>query len=158
MPFIEALSETPLAYDNDVFTLLRNKNKSIQERVSIHFTNTKQFPALPAITVFEAFQGLEQNRKKITTEEYQFRKGRINELITTHRILDFDEKAAQIAAHVCSELGKSKCNELWYDILIVATVLASRFGLATGNKRHMELIAEHLPKENNLLQLAIWKP
>lgn len=151
-------SETPLAFDTDVFTHLRNQQSSILAKVKTYFSNTKQFPALPAITVFEAFQGIEQqlSKRKISIDDAEVYKQRVKSLTEMHQILTFNEKAAEIASYVCSRIGKSKSNEHWYDIFIIATVLANNFGLITQNKKDAELIANHLP--NNIdLRLSIWK-
>lgn len=160
MPFIEALNETPLAFDNDVFTHLRKKNKVIEERIRIHFAHTKEFPALPAITIFEAHQGIEESYAKsnISIEDYNKYKERINELQSIHRVLSFDDKAAKLAAQICAKLGKSKSNNLWYDILIVCTAVSNNFGLATVNKKDMEEIAKYIPSDFRPLQIALWKP
>lgn len=115
---------------------------------------------LTSITVFEALQGLYQslNNEKISEADFEQYKNRIDYLIGVHKILDFNGKAADIAAYICSKLGKSKSDKLWYDILIVATVLAHGFGLASGNQKDMKLIAANLPKEYTNLPLAIWRP
>jgi predicted nucleic acid-binding protein len=159
MPIIDALPQTLLAFDTDVFSHLRNRQPYIQAKLKTYFLNTRQLPALPAITVFESINGidLELSKRKITDDEASFRKQRIRDLTEQHQILNFNEKTAEIASFVCSKLGKSKSNEHWYDIFIVATAVSHNYGLATQNKKHMELIANHLPKDLDL-RLAIWKP
>ena len=159
MAIIDALPQTLLAFDNDVFTHLRNRKPHIQEKLKTYFLHTSQIPAIPAITVFEAINGVDEqsSNKKISFDEANFRKQQIHNLTKVHEILVFNEKSAEIASFVCSKLGKSKSNKLWYDIFIVATAISHNYGLATGNKKDVELIANNLPDNLDLI-LAIWKP
>jgi predicted nucleic acid-binding protein len=159
MPIIDSPPQTLLAFDNDVFTHLRNRKPHIQERLKTYFLHTSQVPALPAITVFEAINGIdmELSKRRITDDEANFRKQLIRDLTKEHQILVFNENSAEIASFVCSKLGKSKSNELWYDIFIVATALSHNYGVTSLNKEDMELIANHLPDGLDL-RLAIWKP
>lgn len=160
MPIVDTLPETPLAFDNDVFTWLRNKNPEIQARVREHFDANSRFPALPAITLFETRNGIAKGLEKgsIKPESLIFIEKRIDELLDIHPVLDFNGPASSIAAHIVNCLGDSKSKKMWYDIMIVATALAHGHGVASGNTRDMVAIGNCLPDDNNLLQLAIWKP
>jgi predicted nucleic acid-binding protein len=158
MPISDAHPESPLALDNSVFTLLRNKRPKIIENVKKHFASTKQYPAVPAITLFEARFGLEQEiaKKSVTVEAAEFYRKRIDELAEEYPILSLNQKAAEIAAYVFARLSQSDRNKHWRDLFIAATAIAHNFGLATQNKRDMELIAKVLPP-NIDLRIAIWK-
>jgi predicted nucleic acid-binding protein len=72
-------------------------------------------------------------------------------------VLAFDQHAALIAARVFARLSRSDRKELWRDVFIAATAFAHRYGVATGNRKHYELIAAHLPMDRHLY-LSIWKP
>lgn len=158
MPIVDAPPETPLVIDTDIVSHLRNKREYVEKNIKTHFFNTKQFPAITAITVFEANQGIESelNKQKISVEQADVFRLHINTLIQNHRILPFDQKAAEIAAYIFARLSKSDRNKHWRDLFIVATAIAYNYGLATQNKRDMELLADHLPK-NTYLRSAIWK-
>ena len=166
MAFVDAPPETPLVLDTDIFSHLRNDQKYVQEHINAHFRQTRQFPALTAITVFEARIGTEREivQNSLTEHDAGIYQQRIHNLIQTHKILPFEQRAAEIAACVYpriprKELRKEKGKEktFWKDIFIVSIAIARNYGLATRNKRDMELIANYLP--NNLdLRLAVWKP
>jgi predicted nucleic acid-binding protein len=159
MSIFDAHPETPLALDTSVFTHLRNKHPQIIKRVKNHFAHTKQYPAVPAMTIFEVRFGLEQEvaKKMITIESAEFYRRRIDELTDEYPILSFNQKSAEIAAYVFARLSNSDRNQLWQDLFIVATTVANNYGLATHNKRDMELIAKNLPS-GLYLSLSIWKP
>ncbi len=77
--------------------------------------------------------------------------------MVNHSIIDFDQKASEIAAHIFARLSQSDKNKHWRDLFIVATAVSHNYGLATQNKKDMELIANHLPQDIDL-RLVIWKP
>ena len=64
MACAEALLITPLVWDNDVFTLYRNKDKYVTSRVAEYTLEHLEPPALTPIVVFEAHQGIEKVRFK----------------------------------------------------------------------------------------------
>ncbi len=82
----------------------------------------------------------------------------MEEFVQTCGVLDFDERAASIAAHIFPRLSQSQRNRHWRDILIAATALAHGCGVATRNKDDFELIGRDLPSHSRILHLAIWKP
>lgn len=159
MPIVEALPESALAMDTNVFTWVRKDNLYIKAKIGEYIIINKQPPALPAITVFEALFGIEKayESNKITEEEYLTAKSKIDFFTNLHTILDYNLQSSKIAAFICAKLGKRKSGELWDDIQIVATVLAHNYGLASSNKKDMEAIASVLPAEL-ILRLAVWKP
>ncbi len=158
MPIIESPPDLPLALDNDVFTHLRNKQSYILDCVKRHFLNTRRLPVIPSLIIFEANFGIQKAlvTNKITEEQVNFQIQEINNLTKNHTIIDFNQKAAEIATHIFARLSKSDKNKHWRDLFIVATAIAYNYGLATQNKRDMELIAKHLP-DGLSLSLAIWK-
>lgn len=159
MPIVTPLSETPLAMDNDVFSDLRKGAPPTLEKVRGHFEATAQFPALTAITLLEARYGIESELAKsnITEEQARTFHQRINELASVHRVLDFNDRASALAAHILARIGVSNGNKHWYDIMIASTAVAHGFGVASGNTKDFELIARYLPSNNNQLQLAKWR-
>jgi predicted nucleic acid-binding protein len=159
MPIIDAPPETPLVIDTDVFSHLRNRREYVQENIRNHFSNTKQFPAITAITVFEATQGVESelHKNKISSEQADIFRKRIDELIQNHQVLPLNQRASEIAAFIFPRLSKSARNLHWRDMFIISIALAHNFGLATQNKRDAELIGNLLPN-NMFLRLAVWKP
>ncbi len=158
MPIIESPPELSLAIDNDIFTHLRNKQQYVLEQVKKHFSNTRKLPAIPSLVIFEANFGVQKalinNKISIEQADSQFRV--INNLSTSHTVISFDQRASEIAAYIFARLSKSDKNQHWRDLFIVATAISHNYGLATQNKRDMELIAAHLP-ENLDLRLAVWK-
>ena len=151
--------EFPLALDNDIFTHLRNKAKYVLERSKQHLSHTKRFPVIPSTTVFEANYGIQKGlvKKNFTEEQANYQKQEIDRLLLSYSVIDFNQKAAEIAAYIFARLSQSDRNKHWRDTFIVATAISHNHGLATQNKRDMELIAKHLPADLDL-RLAIWKP
>jgi predicted nucleic acid-binding protein len=159
MATANALPETPLVLDTDVFTQWRTQNPRIKQAIDEYFSRFKRPPELTSTTVFEALRGIEkvEARKGVDarTQQYRFETER---LIKDCVVLPFNEPAAVIAAYIYARLSKGKQNKHWEDILIAATALAHGYGVATGNKRDFDLIAQHLPPSHPLLRLAGWKP
>src|SRR5437016_708973 len=165
MPVVDASPETPLVLDTDIFSHLRNSQKYVEKNIDAYFSRMKQLPALTAITVFEAAVGIESQiaQNSVTEVQANTYQRRIHHFMQRHEILAFDRKAAEIAAHIYprvprGELRKEKGKEksFWKDIFIVSIVIAHNYGLATGNRSDMELIASHLPEDLDL-PLAVWK-
>ena len=151
--------ELPLALDNDIFTHLRKKQKYVLERSKQHLSHTNRFPVIPSTTVFEANYGIQKGlvKKNFTVEQANYQKQEIDRLLFSYSVIDFNQRASEIAAYIFARLSQSDRNKHWRDSFIVATALAHNYGLATQNKRDMELIANHLPDSLDL-RLAIWKP
>jgi len=158
MPIIDSPPELPLALDNNIFTHLRNKQPYVLEQVKKHYSNTRKLPVIPSLTIFEANFGIQKAliTNKISSEQADFQLQVINILSANHTVISFDQRASEIAAYIFARLSKSDKNQHWRDLFIVATALAHNYGLATQNKRDMELIAKYLP-ENLDLRLVIWK-
>jgi predicted nucleic acid-binding protein len=159
MPIIDAPIETLLVLDNNIFTHLRNKQPYVLEKIKNHFFNTKKLPVIPSLTIFEANFGVQKAliSNKISQEQSAFQLQEINRLSANHTVISFDQKSSEIAAYIFARLSQSDRNKHWRDLFIVATAISHNYGLATQNKRDMELIARHLPDDLNL-RLAIWKP
>jgi len=159
MPIIESPPETPLVLDTDIFSHLRNKKEYVLTNIKTHFSNTKQFPAITSVTVFEAVQGIESEffKNNISLEQANLYRQRINELIQVHRVLSFDQRAAEIAAFIFPRLSKSERSKHWRDLYIVSIAVANNYGLASQNRRDIEIIAKHLPKGFEYLRLSVWQ-
>jgi predicted nucleic acid-binding protein len=165
MPIIVAPPETPLIIDTNIFSDLRKSKPYVQINLKEYFSNTKQFPAISSMTVFEANFGIEKelSLNNITIENAILFRQEIDELIKKHRVLPFDQKAAEIAAYVYPRLPerefrkkKGKMKKIWQDLFIITTVVSHNYGLATPDK-DAEIIAKYLP-EDIFLRLAVWKP
>ncbi len=159
MPILNFSPELPLALDNDVFTHLRNKQPYVIKKIIEYNSKTKTFPVIPSITLFEANFGIQKAllKKEITSEIATFQKKEIDRLLINHNIIDFNQKASEIAAYIFARLSQSDRNKHWRDLFIVATAVSHNYGLATRNKRDMELIAKNMPPDLDL-RLAVWKP
>jgi predicted nucleic acid-binding protein len=159
MPIISASPENLLALDSDIFTHLRNKQPYVLRKIAEHSIHTKTFPAIPSTTFFEANFGIQKAlvKNEITLEIATSQKKEIDNLLVNHSVIDFNQRASEIAAYIFARLSQSDKNKHWRDLFIVATAVSHNYGLATQNKKDMELIANHLP-EGVDLRLAIWKP
>lgn len=157
---VDPLPEVRLAMDNDVFSWLRNKNVQIQSRVKEHIKNTGNFPSLPSTTIFESTVGIEQQlaNGKISETQASAFLARIAYLESLHNVLPLSTDAFRVAAHVIGRLGEKPSKKHWYDVLIVATAVVHGNGIASGNRKDMELIASKLPEAYLPLGLAIWRP
>lgn len=158
MSIIEVTFEFPLAFDTSVFTHLRKNQPYVLKKMVDYFSQTQRVPALPAMTIFEAKWGVEKefSKKEITKEEYERFIARIDELVSQHQILPFDQKAAEIASFIYARLSKSNQNKHWEDLFVIATAIAHNHGLITQNFRDAKLLAGYLP-EGMSLRLAVWK-
>lgn len=159
MPLIEVSSWEFLVLDNDVFTHWRNGQLYVKREIDGYVDRFQKPPALTSAAVFEALYGIEHelSKDKITEEQAANYHNRINQLIQPCEVLSFDSAAAEIAAYICANVGKSNYNKHWNDIFIAATALAHGHGVATQNKKDFELIANHLPQSHQFLSLAVWK-
>lgn len=167
MPIIIAPPETPLIIDTVILTHLINEHSYVKKAINVYVSNTKKFPALSSMTIFEALHGteLEVVKGNITIEKAEFYRQRITNFVNTlDRVLPFDQKAAEIAAYVYPRIPKEKLRKqkgkekkFWQDVFIMATAISHNYGLATQNEKDAELIANYLP-DNVYLRLAVWKP
>jgi len=155
MAIIQASLEVSLALDNDVFSHWRFWQPYALNAIADYQSLHKVLPALTSTTVFETLSGIEKEAAKLkTNNEYRIR---AEQLIQNCIVLPFDQNAAAIAAYIFPRIPKNKINILWRDVFITATALAHQHGIATGNKRDFEFIANHLPPGRRLY-LAVWKP
>lgn len=152
-------ANTLLLLDNDVFTLWRNQSPNVVNAVRNYTTRLMVPPKLPAVTIFEAQWGIEKEIVRLggTDQNLTRKLKQIEQFIQTCGTLDFNHKAASIAAYIFARLSKSQRNEHWRDVFIAATALAHNHGVATKNQRDFELIGQHLPPYAPILYLALWK-
>lgn len=159
MPTAPPLDDTPLLLDNDVFTHWRNQSPYAVAAINDYFTRLKAHPKLAAITIFEAQWGIEKLAQQSgPAEALAQRRAVLQQLMQTCGVLDFNQRAATVAAYIFARLSKSQRNKHWKDVFVAATALAYSHGVATGNRQDFELIGQHLPSYAPLLHLAIWKP
>ena len=175
MSIIFAPPETPLVLDTVVFSHLRNGKDYVKKEIVKYFSNTKSFPAISSMTIFEANYGTDDQlaKNEITPEKaIEFRQTINNALGEVSRILPFDQKAAQVAAYIYPHLlakeskwlqkrktKKKKGNreaKIWQDVFIISTALSHNYGLASPDT-DIEVIAKYLP-DGMSLRLAVWKP
>lgn len=159
MLIISVSTEIPLALDNNIFTHLRNRQSYVLKKIVEYNAHKKDLPVIPSTTLFEANFGIQKAlvKNEITHEQSTYLHQEIDRLLLNHRIIDFDRKASEIALYIFARLSQSDRNKHWRDLFIVATAVSHNYGLATKNKRDMELIAKCLPEELDL-RLEIWKP
>lgn len=150
---------TPLLIDNDVFTRWRNQSPQVVLAIKDYIKRIKSFPKLAAITIFETQWGVEKEIVRLGGQNQMMAQKReeIERLIQKCGVLDFNQQAASIAAHIFARLSKSKRNQHWKDVMTVATALAHRHGVATQNRKDFEMIGQYLPPSASILYLAIWK-
>lgn len=159
MAIAGATQETLLALDNDVLTDWRNQRPIVLDEVDRYRGRHNIFPALASMTVFEARYGFERRIVKLAGLDPQSEQSRstLERIIRECGVLDLEQKAAAIAAHIFARLSQSRRNRHWRDIFIAATALAHGHGVATRNQADFELIGQHLPAYAPTLYLAIWK-
>jgi predicted nucleic acid-binding protein len=160
MAVIAASPKTLLVLDNDVFTDWRKRRPRVELAIEDYLARTNSYPKLTSVTVMESRWGFESQIVRLgaldlKAEQWQ---SEMEELIRTCGVLDFDQHAASIAAHIFARLPQNQRNRHWRDILIASTALAHGYGLATRNKDDFELIGRDLPDISPTLYLAIWKP
>jgi predicted nucleic acid-binding protein len=159
MPIGPAHADTSLVLDNDLLTDWRSRRKYVERYISEYISRLKRPPFLTSMTVFETLHGIEKtaaSRSTLDARTDQDR-ARADELFAHCIVLPFDDAAARIAAYVFPRLSRSNRAKHWADVLVAATAVAHRCGIATRNTRDFELIANHLPPSHQLLRLSIWK-
>ena len=154
-----ATLEIPLVLDSDVFTDWRERRPPTVQFVTAYREYHGTFPQLPAIVVFEAQFGFEKQIVKTGSLDQRLTSKReeMVQLIRECRVLDFNQRAAELAAHISARLSHSQRNQHWADLFIAATALAHGYGVATRNRADFELIGQHLPTNASTLYLAVWK-
>jgi predicted nucleic acid-binding protein len=159
MALIQALRETSLVLDTDVFTHWRNQQPLVKKAIADYQSYHKVLPALTSTTVFETFSGIEAEAAKLTANQESIRSHRAQaeRFVQNCVVLPFDQSAAAIAAYIFPRLSQSDRNKHWRDVFIAATALSHRYGIASRNRKDFELIASHLPLGQQL-HLAVWKP
>lgn len=175
MSIIDAPPETPLVIDTNIFSHLRNGSEYVKNEITKYFSNTKSFPAISSMTIFEANYGvdIELAQHKIDFEKASiFRQNINNALSRISKILPFDQRASEVASYIYSHLlvneskwlqkrksKKKKGNreaKIWQDVFIVSTAISHNYGIASQDT-DIEIIAKYLPPDN-YLRLAVWKP
>jgi predicted nucleic acid-binding protein len=148
-----------LALDNDVLTDWRAGKSATLQAVTAYTVIAKVPPALTSVTVFEMMQGFEKAAVLSggMTERTRLDLERAHVLTRECVVLDFNEQAAEIAAHVFPRLTQAERNKHWTDVFIAATALAHEYGIATRNRGDFELIARHTPPHYPALRLQVWK-
>ncbi|MDQ3800986.1 MAG: hypothetical protein M3384_16310 [Acidobacteriota bacterium] len=174
MSIIDAPPETPLVIDTNIFTHLRNGSEYVRNEIAKYFSNTKSFPAISSMTVFEANYGIDNQlaQQKIDLERAaEFRQNINNTLSRISKILPFDQRASEFASYIYAHLlvneskwlqkRKSKIKKgnreakIWQDVFIISTALSHSYGLASPDT-DIEVIGKYLPP-NVDLRLALWK-
>jgi predicted nucleic acid-binding protein len=174
MSIIHAPPETPLVIDTNIFSHLRNGNELVKNEIAKYFSNTKSFPAISSMTVFEANYGIYSQlaQQNIDLEKAnEFHQNVNNTLSKISKILPFDQRASEIAAYIYAHLlvneskwlqkrksKKKKGNreaKIWQDVFIISTALSHNYGLASPDT-DIEVIAKYLPP-NIDLRFAVWK-
>jgi predicted nucleic acid-binding protein len=155
-------SATPdilLALDNDVFTDWRSNRPHTLSAITVYQNRNNLYPKLPAMTVFQSRFGFEKEIAKNGPLDEQFEKLRLRmeQIINDCGVLEVDDRATAIAAHIFARLSASERNRHWAEVFIAATALAHGHGVATRNRADFELIGQHLPPYAPTLHLAIWK-
>lgn len=155
-------SATPdilLALDNDVFTDWRNHRSHAVSAITDYQNRKSLYPKLPAMTVFQSRFGFEKEVARLGALDEQFERLRLRmeQIINDCGVLEVNDRATAIAAHIFARLSASERNRHWADVFIAATALAHDHGLATRNRADFELIGQHLPAYAPTLHLAIWK-
>jgi predicted nucleic acid-binding protein len=159
MAVAAASPKTPLVLDNDVFTDWRKHRQHVELAVEDYLIQINAYPKLTSVTVLEARWGFESQVIKLGSLDPKIEQWRLEmeQFVQTCGVLDFDERAASIAAYIFPRLSQSQRNRHWRDILIAATALAHGCGVATRNKDDFELIGRDLPAHAPTLHLAVWK-
>lgn len=160
MAVVAASPKTPLVLDNDVFTDWRKHRPRVESAIEDYFARTNSYPRLTSVTVMEARWGFESQIVRLGALDLKAEQwlSEMETFIQTCGVLDFDQHAASIAAHIFARLSQSQRNRHWRDIPIAATAVAHGYGVATRNKDDFVLIGKDLPDIFPTLYLAIWKP
>ena len=153
-----ATLDTPLLFDNDVFTHWRNGHDYVKRHVAAYFSYHKQYPALPSITAFEALKGFKRDSAGLLEPAQQDNFDRLQNLIQTLDEVTFDTRAAQIAAEIFLSLKKQVGEKrIRNDLFIAATALANGLGVATRNRDDFERIESLVPTTRAPLYIAVWR-
>ena len=154
-----ATPEILLAPDNDVFTDWRNHRSYVVRAITDYQNRNNHYPRLPAMTVFQSRFGFEKEIARMGALDEQFERSRLSmeQIISDCGVLEINDRATAIAAHIFARLSASGRNRHWADVFIAATALAHHHGVASRNRTDFELIGQHLPPYAPTLYLAIWK-
>jgi predicted nucleic acid-binding protein len=153
-----ALTETSLVLDNDIFNAWRyGQDQRVRGAIADYQSRIKLFPALTAMTVYQALYGFENKSIKADEPNEQTKKARTKteQLIKSCDVLPFTQRSAEIAAYIVPRLSKNIPKGTLVDVFIAATALAHGYGVATRNLKDFEQIANHTP-DNLVLRLATW--
>jgi predicted nucleic acid-binding protein len=153
-----ALTETSLVLDNDIFNAWRyGRDHRVLKAIADYQSSLKLFPALTSMTVFQALYGFENKSIKPDEPNEHTKQARIGteQLIKACDVLPFNQRSAEIAAHIAPRLSKNIPKGTLVDVFIAATALAHGYGVATRNRKDFELIGNHIPIDL-ILRLAAW--
>ncbi len=153
-----ALTETSLVLDNDIFNAWRyGRDQHIRRAIADYQSRLKLFPALTAMTVYQALYGFENKSIKPDEPNQQTIQARTEteRLSKSCDVLPFNQRSAEIAAYIVPRLSKNIPKGTLVDVFIAATALAHGYGVATRNRRDFELIASHTP-DSLILRIAAW--
>jgi predicted nucleic acid-binding protein len=142
-----------------VFSDWRRQQTHTVSLIKDYRATKRVLPSVTTVTIFEARHGFEKEIARLGSLDQKAEQQRqeMEQLIRSCIILDFNERAAAIAAYVFARLSQSQRNQHWRDVFIAATAFAHDHGLATRNQADFELIGQHLPAYAPTLHLAIWK-
>ena len=148
-----------VALDNDVLNDWRFRKPATVTSITDYISLVKAPPALTSTTIFEMLHGFEKaavlagamNERLTRDREYA------QWLIRECTVLPFNQEAAEIAAYIFPRLSRQERNTLWTDVFIAATALAHEHAVATRNRTHFELIAQHTPPSYPPLRIEVWK-
>src|SRR5262245_8357919 len=147
-----------VALDNDVLNNWRTNNATIVSAIDNYVAITKASPALTSITVFEMMHGFENAIIRSGMNERLKRDiDHARALTKECAVLPFDQQAAEIAAYIFPRLTRKEKKDHWADTLIVATVIAHEYGIATLNRSDFEMLARHVPAQYPPLRIEVWK-
>lgn len=148
-----------LVLDTDALTDWRNQRPQIKKAVDDYLLRHREFPRLTAMTVFEARFGIENKAVKSggIDERLVSDRDKLERLVQACGVVEIEERTTAIAAYISARLSDRERKKHRADIFIAATAIAHGYGLATRNQRDFELIGRHLPPDNPILYLAIWK-
>lgn len=150
---------TALVLDNDVMNDWRFQRPHTVRAIHGYIAVHKTLPALTAITVFEALHGFEKTAFDRGGMDERTRAGleATKDLIDAcPDVLEYNRTAAEITAYIFPRLTRKQHKDHWADVLVAATAMAHRYGVATRNRRHFELINERRPPHLSNLSIEVW--
>lgn len=115
--------------DTDIWSeIFKGKNQVVTARAQRYLAQHGRY-TLTAVTVFEVIQGLQRMNRLALIEAFQ-------EMLEDIEVLDFDRRAADLAAVIYGTLAREGQGIDVGDAQIAAIALHHRVAVATGNIRH----------------------